>query len=643
MLGNPAIEELSQRRQWVGWKYETRNGKLTKVPKSIKGGDAKSNDPATWGDFVEVQVYARENNLDGIGFVFSEGDPYIGIDLDDCLDSLGHLFPKAAAVLEMANSYAEISPSGKGLKIFAKGDIPVTGKKQGNFEMYKSLRYFCVTGNHWPGSPKTINLCDSHKVFESIFPQPATKETSAPMSSEPINLSDKELIDKALTAANGDKFERLWLRGEVNGYHSRSEAHMALCMELAFWTDKDADRIDRLFRQSAFYQDYADKWDERHFGDGRTYGQGTIQKAIEKTTDTYKPHVPENGHLTIPETKAEITDEVTYTFQPLGLTKLLQRPDKEWHVDDFIGVKDIAMLFGAPGSGKTFVILDLIFSAILGLLFAGKFSIKRPLRVAYAAGEGIGGLRSRFAAAANHYQAYQNPLIQNLSIFLDAPQLFSDKLDTSILQFVKDWQDRQAGELDILVIDTLHSAIWGADENAAKDIGVVLQAVKYARDQLGCTVLLIHHSNKTGAYRGSSALHGSMDSMIETKYDADLGEGVMECFKQKDAEHFRKIPFKLVGESVSGSAFVEWGDYITFDQEQKRPAAERAKAAILDLLKQSEGLNQTQIVKSLDKEALDIGRNAILSALTELESEGAVMVATGARGAKIYQLSLSIS
>lgn len=339
----------------------------------------------------------------------------------------------------------------------------------------------------------------------------------------------------------------------------------------------------------------------------------------------------------------ESPSEIAYTFQPLGLTDLLERPDKEWLIKDFIGKGDIAMIYGAPGSGKTFVVIDALFSAVLCQPVAGKFEIAQPLKVAYTAGEGIGGLRSRFAAAANHYQAYQNPNIQNLSIFLDAPQLFSDKLDTSILQFVKDWQDRQAGELDILVIDTLHSAIWGADENAAKDIGVVLQAVKYARDQLGCTVLLIHHSNKTGAYRGSSALHGSMDSMIETKYDADLGEGVMECFKQKDAEHFRKIPFKLVGESVSGSAFVEWGDYITFDQEQKRPAAERAKAAILDLLKQSEGLNQTQIVKSLDKEALDIGRNAILSALTELELEGAVMVATGARGAKIYQLSLSIS
>lgn len=342
-----------------------------------------------------------------------------------------------------------------------------------------------------------------------------------------------------------------------------------------------------------------------------------------------------------PQATEEAPGEIAYTFQPLGLTDLLQRPDKEWLVDDFIGKGDIAMLFGAPGSGKTFVILDLIFSAVLGLLFAGKFSIKRPLRVAYAAGEGIGGLRSRFAAAANHYQAYQHPLVHNLCVFLDAPQLFTDKLDTSILQFVKDWQDRQAGELDILIIDTLHSAIWGADENAAKDIGVVLQAVKYARDQLGCTVLLIHHSNKTGAYRGSSALHGSMDSMIETKYDADLGEGVMECFKQKDSEHFRKVPFKLIGESVSGSAFVEWGDYISLNDDQEKPKpAEKARQAIIDLLKQSAGLNQTQIVEELHQAALDIGRNTILTALSKLEEEGAVSVETGKHGAKIYQLTL---
>ena len=89
-------------------------------------------------------------------------------------------------------------------------------------------------------------------------------------------MSDEELIGRIKASSNGDRFERLW-SGEWQGDHrSQSEADFDLCRTfLAFWTGRNAERMDRLFRQSGLYRP---KWHERH--GARTYGEITIAKAI---------------------------------------------------------------------------------------------------------------------------------------------------------------------------------------------------------------------------------------------------------------------------------------------------------------------------------------------------------------------------
>lgn len=102
---------------------------------------------------------------------------------------------------------------------------------------------------------------------------------------EPDALADDALIAKAMCAKNGQRFTDLW-NGKTAAYKSQSEAELALCGFLAFWTRKDAFRIDCLYRKSGLHRA---KWDERHSGDGRTYGEITIQYAIEKTKNEYSP------------------------------------------------------------------------------------------------------------------------------------------------------------------------------------------------------------------------------------------------------------------------------------------------------------------------------------------------------------------
>ena len=239
-------------------------------------------------------------------------------------------------------------------------------------------------------------------------------------------------------------------------------------------------------------------------------------------------------------------------FKPLTLAELLLLPPKVWLVDQFLGAGDLAMLYGPPGSGKTFVVIDLLFAACLGRQFAMRFDALRPLTVAYCAGEGVSGLPARFAAAAEHYGVSELP---NLTVFDAAPQLFDGGSAEAIGRFVAEWQERQAAgqaqPLDLLVIDTMHSATVGADENSAQDMGRVLNVARDASKRLGCTVLMLHHSNKAGtAERGSSALKGAMDAQIEVKPVA--GKFVMHCEKLKDGQQWKDQTFDLVamGDSV---------------------------------------------------------------------------------------------
>ena len=88
-----------------------------------------------------------------------------------------------------------------------------------------------------------------------------------------------------MNASNGAKFERLW-KGNTGGYDSQSEADMALCNLLAFWTGGDQTRIDELFRQSGLLRE---KWDEVHYADGSTYGEKTIERAVQNTSAFYDP------------------------------------------------------------------------------------------------------------------------------------------------------------------------------------------------------------------------------------------------------------------------------------------------------------------------------------------------------------------
>lgn len=235
-----------------------------------------------------------------------------------------------------------------------------------------------------------------------------------------------------------------------------------------------------------------------------------------------------------------------------SLADMLARPPKAWLIDGWLGLGDIGMLFGAPGTGKTFVALDLALDAVTGQAAGGgAFALSRRLSVAYCTGEGGGGLADRLRAAVRARRLDGDGLT-GLTLWTAQPQLFGDG-PSGAASWVAAAQ--AAGDApDIVILDTLHGATAGADENSARDMGQVLGSVRYIRDTLGCAVLLVHHANKQGGYRGSSALHGAVDLMARTDGDGDNWRLV--CEKLKDGRQWEPLGFRLL--EGGGSAVVDW-------------------------------------------------------------------------------------
>lgn len=296
-------DELRDRDQWVAWRYEWKPdrgdaGEWDKPPINVEtGGYARSTDPSTWADFTTALAAYQANGYDGLGFVVTDEDPIIGIDLDDCRDAeTGAIDAWAREAVEHLDTFAEVSPSGTGLRGFGIGSVPDGGNRgdipdaEGHVELYDTGRYLTVTGQHLDATPTDIRpvdepVADLHSRYIADETEGETADIDETPGEAPESKgfgypgSDAELIDAAKDASNGEKFRRLWA-GTTAGYPSQSEADLALCDMLAFWTGPDAHRIDRLFRQSGLYRE---KWDRDD------YRERTLGKALDGRSDFYEP------------------------------------------------------------------------------------------------------------------------------------------------------------------------------------------------------------------------------------------------------------------------------------------------------------------------------------------------------------------
>lgn len=305
-------ERIRQEGVFCCWRYMERNGGKTKVPYDPWTGlPARANDAATFAPFA-VAVQAMQK-YDGIGVgIFGE---ICAIDIDHCVDQEGSLSEMALDILCLMNSYAEYSPSGKGLRIlfrapgftWDKRKYKINNQSLG-LEVYcagATSKYVTVTGNVLRDMDAQERTQGLKRVLEKyMLREPHGLPVAAPERPAGGVLKDDDIILKACAARNGAAFTALW-QGDTGAYPSASEADLALCSHLAFWTGRDEKSMDRLFRRSGLYANpgRALKWDRPQAGS--TYGALTIAAAARGCRECWHPSCVTRGDVLPPQGPAK--------------------------------------------------------------------------------------------------------------------------------------------------------------------------------------------------------------------------------------------------------------------------------------------------------------------------------------------------
>lgn len=284
-------QELKNLPNWICWKAVPQPrpddpdhiGKIPINPRT--GGKAQSNNPDTWTDF-DTALKASEQHS-GIGFMFGNS-PFFGVDVDKAEPDIREFLDGGNGIvsefIHALRSYAELSPSGKGIHIICRGELPKGARRRGNVEMYDSGRFFTVTGNNI-GEYTAVEDCTEaiKPLHEKYLGGTRSEPAQRVIQAAPLPCSVSEVLEAASRAKNGSRFQALYA-GNFAEYSSQSEADMAFCNMLAFWTGRNAALMDEIFRNSGLMRD---KWDRRQ--SGSTYGALTIQKACEQCENVYQP------------------------------------------------------------------------------------------------------------------------------------------------------------------------------------------------------------------------------------------------------------------------------------------------------------------------------------------------------------------
>lgn len=532
--------ELTELPRWIVWKHmwSKKQSKWVKAPYQVSGSLASSTDASTWSTFKEA--CAALNGYDGLGFVFN-GDGVTGIDLDKVIDERGRWSDTATQALQDVTGYAELSPSGRGLHIITRAPHIGTGKSKGGIEAYSTGRYFTFTGHQLNGHASVPSS------EQDIAPFLAAHFGEVARSAAPVNDLD-EALSKPPTGKTIGHMALVLRHVKTPDYepectpyiwaihHEASGSAEGLQLAHDWCSGKLHDKE---------YPEYDFDYVEERWARSRD------DKGNAKTWRSVEFEAKKNGwkaNALSPRAPADSG------FVPAAQFASSQRV--EWHIKHVLPKRGLIVVYGDPGSSKSFFTLDMVAHVARGLVWRGHRVSQA--NVAYIAAEGVAGFGNRLAAYAKHHAVSLN----ELPVFVrgGAFDLKEQFLDISE-------KINEIGNVGVVVIDTLAAVTAGGNENTSEDMGSAIDAAQRIIESTGASVILIHHSNNQGGVRGWSGLRGAVDNQIRIERKDSLRTAHIE--KQKEGEDGKAYGYRLQvvhlyddedGDPVTSCAIVEDDD-----------------------------------------------------------------------------------
>lgn len=542
-------EELRSIPGWLMWRFEQFVGeaKRRKIPfwadgTRRHGQQGAPQDRARLTTFVAARDAAVRAGFDGVGFAPLKEFGYVFLDFDNCVDVVGHTNAEVEAIVN--RTYAEYSPSGKGIRAVLKGDLgnhkSTTTPDQYGFETFSSSGFVTLTGNILPGcevmgyedhiavvDAATIDLCQRRFGASSS----ATFDPHDFMAGREPKLGlTPERMQELVGQLDPSMGREPWLRVGMALHHECEGDDTGFDI----WDDWSMDGDTYPGTEGLRYL-----WD----GFRQTPGRRSITMAsvikMAKEANRKPGAMSAYGQPVFPTKGAR--------FNLLDRGGIMSQPRQDWLIKGLLPTRGLGVVFGPSQSGKSFLLLDMLAAIANGQPWFG-YRVKRT-HVTYVMLEGEGGLRNRVSALEYQHGREIPPSFLALVQHFD----LSDPM-----------QVEELGQLlpkgGVTAIDTLNRSAPGLDENAAHEMGKIIAGMKRLQELTEGLVICVHHTGKDASkgMRGHSSLHAALDMAIE------VGRGDLtrwwKAAKVKDGADDRTRAFKL---NVIDLGIDEDGDAIT--------------------------------------------------------------------------------
>lgn len=583
---NPTIQSikvpqlLADKPYWLMWRFEENpnGGKSLKIPywaNGVKrhGAQGGPEDRANLTTFVAARECAAKRGFDGVGFAPLPGCGITALDFDNCFSG-DKCDPDVEAIA--ATTYAEISPSGKGLRAVVLGELPTgkshAGKGSGfayGFETFSTSGYVTFTGNgFWTNdvfgnddliaepSQALLDLIEARIHSRPLAPAPDDIAALFNNAEPPLDGWPVDRVAEMLNHLDADMGREGWIKVGMGLHHQFSGDEDGFYL----W-DGWSSHGHKYPGESELRQ----QWDSltRREGNGRvpTTLASVIRMARlagwEGSRSVEKPLTA----IGLAEAAANLFSEASsgspaaYKFYPHDVDHFAELPDVQWMVKGVVPYGDLAMLYGASGAGKSFVALDLACSIALGLEWRG--CRVQQERVLLVVAEGIGGINARLHAWCLERGIPLDTLQDRLRIIAGVPNILDGD---DCAQLVRSAQD--FGPFGLIIFDTFAQVTPGANENAAEDMSKAIGNAVAIGHAAKALALLVHHAGKdlSRGARGWSGIYAACDAVIEVAKHEDSPVRTISIAKQKDGRDDMRWGF-LLKTMVLGTD--RYGDDIT--------------------------------------------------------------------------------
>lgn len=576
----PALNELKGRRQWVAWRYsEKENGDLTKPPVNPHNGyGASHSDPKTWGSYEQAAKWATEHGLPGVGYVISDDDDFTGADLDDCRDpEFGGIETWAAGIIDNAETYTEVSPSGTGLRIIWRGKIDRTIKCDPmHVEVYKNKRYLTITGNHIPGTPLDIRSAPNteaalrHRV-ESFKPQLPTKPVGPILSSIPFFDTPKKGTI-ALALSGGTNFFRAvnsLAMKDLGRWVPDLFGSMALFQPgTRAWRVSSKNLGRDLEEDLSIAPDGIVDFGVADMGDPRSGKRTPIDIALEfgrypnaadaaqwlcgrlgvspESLGWQKSKQPFDFNLAGPQTNTVVDDPTSradpeppktkpprFVFEKIG--DLRKLPPAQWLVKDWIPDGGTGIFYGKWAAGKSFIGFDLALHLAYGMPdWHGAALPGMSQHVLIIAREGHQGFVNRIDAFKKHYGLVDDA--DHITFMRGSVSFMREDDFNALVAAVR----ADATPYRLVIVDTVARVLPGVDLNEQETVTAFMERISLLGEVTRASTIGVHHENKAGGMMGSIYFEANADFVFEVSRDGEedgpLTSGEIVCTKMKDGE-----------------------------------------------------------------------------------------------------------